>query len=181
MGKFKEKTLKKRRIYKGRIVSLREDTVKLSTGRVAKREIVEHKGAVAIIAICGKDKIVLVKQFRKPADRVLYEIPAGLANKGESDPAAAKRELEEETGFLAGRVKKVFEGYSSPGYSTEVIKFFVATNLKKTKQRSDDDELIDVMVIPIRSCSSLIKKGMIKDNKTLIGIMLAQKAIKKKA
>ena len=178
MGRQTEKTIKTKRIYKGRIVGLREDTVKLSTGKVAKREVVEHKGAVAVVAIYGKDKIVLIRQYRKPAESVIFEIPAGLARRGEKPVQAARRELEEETGFKARKMKKVFEGYASPGYSTEIIQFFLAKGLKRTKQQYDEDELIDVKIIPIKSCCNLIKRKKIKDNKTFIGIMLATKEVR---
>lgn len=174
MRKHFEKTLKTKRIHKGRIVGLREDTVKLSTGKVAKREIVEHKGAVAVVAIYGKGKIVLIRQYRKAAEAELFEIPAGLANKGEKPINAAKRELEEETGFKAGRIKKVFEGFASPGYSTEVIQFFLAKDLKKTKQKNDEDELIDVEILPVKKCLKMVKKGKIRDLKTIIGVMIAE-------
>ncbi len=180
MKKLYEKTIKSRRIYKGRIVGLREDTVKLPTGKVAKREIVEHRGAVAVVALFGKDKIVLIRQYRKPAEAPIIEIPAGLVKKGESSSRAALRELEEETGFKAKKIKKVFEGYSSPGYSTEVIQFFVARDLKRTIQRYEEDELIQVKVFSMRSCLNMVKKGKIRDNKTIIGIMIADKEMSRK-
>jgi len=173
MSKQVEKTLKTKRIYKGRIVSLREDTVKLPTGKITKREIVEHKGAVAVVALYGKDKIVLIRQYRKPAKASLFEIPAGLVRKGEKPSQAALRELEEETGFRAKIIKKIIEGYSSPGYSTEIIRFFLARNLKKVKQRFEEDELIDVEIFSIKSCLGMIRNGKIRDLKTIIGVMIA--------
>ena len=174
MKKHYEKTTKTKRIYKGRIVGLREDTVKLSTGKVAKREIVEHKGAVAVVALYGKSKIVLIRQYRKAAGAELFEIPAGLANRGEKPINAAKRELEEETGFKAGKIKKVFEGFATPGYSTEIIQFFLAKNLKKTKQQNDEDELIDVEILPVKKCLRMVKSGKIRDLKTIVGVMIAE-------
>ena len=167
-----ERTLKRKRIYKGRIVGIREDMVKLMNGVVSKREIVEHPGAVAIIAITKDNKMVLIDQFRKPAEKVLLEIPAGLVHKGESDIAGARRELAEETGYIAGKMREVFRGYSSPGYSTEVIKFYLATDLKKSAQRCDVDEIINVKLYPIKQCLKMLRAGRIKDNKTAIGIMI---------
>ena len=168
-----EKTLKQKRIYKGRIVGLREDTVKLINGIVSKREIVEHPGAVAVIAITKDGKLVLIRQFRKPAEKVLLEIPAGLVHKGESDLEGARRELMEESGYKAGKIRRIFVGYSSPGYSTELMKFFVATDLVKTSQNCDVDEIINVKLYPIKQCLKMLKSGKIRDNKTAIGIMLA--------
>lgn len=168
-----EKTLKTKRIYRGRIVSLREDTVKLTNGVISKREIVEHPGAVAVIAVTKDKKIILINQFRKPANKVLLEMPAGLVHKGESLVNGARRELTEETGYIAGRIKKVFQGYSSPGYSTEVISFYLATDLKKSRQNCDVDEIIRVKILPIKKCLKMLKDGKIRDNKTAIGIMMA--------
>lgn len=168
-----ERTLKKKRIYKGRIVGLREDTVKLVNGVISKREIVEHPGAVAVIAITKDNKMVLVRQFRKPAGGVLLEIPAGLVHKGESDIEGARRELAEESGYKAGKIRRIFVGYSSPGYSTELMKFFVATDLKKSAQSCDIDEIINVKLYPIKECMKMLRTGKIKDNKTAIGVMIA--------
>lgn len=168
-----EKTLKKRRIYKGRIVGLREDTVKLSNGVISKREIVEHRGAVAVIAVTKNNELVLVRQFRKPAEKVLLEIPAGMVREGESDMEGARRELMEESGYKAGKIRRVFVGYSSPGYSTEVMKFFIATDLKRSAQNCDVDEIINVRLYPLKECLKMLKKGKIRDNKTAIGIMIA--------
>jgi ADP-ribose pyrophosphatase len=168
-----EKTLKTKRIYKGRIVSLREDTVKLVNGVISKREIVEHPGAVAVIALTKDNKMVLIEQFRKPAGKVLLEIPAGLVHKGESDISGARRELTEESGYIAGRIREVFSGYSSPGYSTEIIKFYLATDLKKANQNCDVDEIIGVKLYPVKKCLKMLRTGKIKDNKTAVGILLA--------
>ncbi len=168
-----EKTLKTNRIYKGRIVGLREDTVKLVNGVVSKREIVEHPGAVAVIAVTKDGRMVLIRQFRKPAEKVLLEIPAGLVHKGESNINGARRELTEETGYVAGRIREIFSGYSSPGYSTEVIKFFLATDLKKAEQNCDADEMISVELCPVKKALKMLRLGKIRDNKTAVGILLA--------
>ncbi len=170
------KTIETKRIYKGRIVGLREDTVELSAGRVAKREIVEHPGAVAVIAIV-EGKLILIRQFRKPAEDVLLEIPAGLIHKGETAPAAARRELEEEAGYRAGSIREVISSFSSPGYSTEIIRYFLAKDLEKAEQKLEGDEVIEVELIPVNLLFSLIKSGKIRDNKTIIGCMIAERLI----
>ncbi len=170
---MKERTIRTRRIYNGRIISVREDTVRLINGVISKREIVEHPGAVAVVAMTGDGRVVLVKQFRKSAEKVLLEIPAGLAHKGERLDRAAKRELREETGYRAERIRKVFAGYSSPGYSTEIITIFIATGLKKVGQDTDHDEMIDVEIVPLKKALSFIRSGRIRDNKTALGIMIA--------
>ncbi|MFH1710043.1 MAG: NUDIX hydrolase [bacterium] len=167
-----ERTLRKKRIYKGRIVGLREDTVKLVNGVVSKREIVEHPGAVAVIAVTKDNKMVLISQFRKPAEKVLLEIPAGLVNKGESAIEGARRELMEEAGYKAGKIREIFRGYSSPGYSTEIIRYYLASDLKKVPQNCDEDEIINVKLYPVKKCLQMLKSGKINDNKTAIGIMM---------
>ena len=153
---------------------MRDDTVRLDNGRIGRREICEHPGAVAVVAVTGKYEIVLVRQFRKPAERVLLEIPAGLFNKGEPLVAAARRELEEETGFIAAKMKKVFSVYMSPGYSTEVLHYYFASGLKRTAQRCEADEQIEVEIVPVKKAIDLVRHGKIADNKTVVGITIAQ-------
>jgi ADP-ribose pyrophosphatase len=171
--KLFERTLSTSPIYNGRIISVREDTVLLPDKKTSKREIVTHPGAVAVIALTRKNEIVLIRQFRKPAEEALLEIPAGLFHKGESLKAAAKRELEEETGLAAGRISKVLSAFSSPGYSSEVIYYFLAKDLLRTKQNNDHDEFIDVEIMPVKKAVKLVGDGRVRDNKTIIGIMLA--------
>jgi len=174
-SKFFEKTLSTKRIYDGRIVSVREDEVELSNGKKSKREVVEHPGAVALIAITAKQELVLVKQFRKPVGKEVVEIPAGLANKGEKLADAAKRELEEETGFVAGSIKEILSAYSTPGYSSELIRYFLATDLTKKEQKSDEDELISVELVKIDDAVKRTREGKVTDNKTIVGINIAEK------
>ena len=170
---MKERTISTKRIFKGRIVSLREDVVRLSNGVISKREIVEHPGAVAVIALTDDGKILIERQFRLSAKSVLFEIPAGLAHKGEDLAKAARRELIEETGYDARKIRKVFAGFSSPGYSTEVITFFVASGLKHVGQNLDVDEMIEVKKMSIKKCVQMIKSGKIRDNKTIAGVLFA--------
>jgi len=174
MRKFFEKTIRSKRIYKGRLLGLRKDTIELPNKKIAQREIVEHPGAVAVIALTKNKKMVLVKQYRKAVEEALFEVPAGVVHRGETGAEAAKRELEEETGYKAGKIKEVLKGYVSPGYSTELIRFFLATELSKTRPKVEEDELIGVKLIDVDSGWRLIKSGKIKDNKTIIGIILAK-------
>lgn len=168
-----ERTLRTKRIYRGRIVGLRDDTVLLSNGVTSHREVVEHPGAVAVIAVTRDRKLVLIRQFRKSAEKVLLEIPAGLVHKGERAVDGAKRELIEEAGYKAGRIREVFSGYSSPGYSTEIIRFYLATDLVEVKQCCEEDEMISVRLYPVKKALELVKKGRIRDNKTALGILFA--------
>ena len=173
--RFAEKTISSKRIYKGRIIGLREDKVLLPNGVKSKREIVEHPGAVAVIAIAKDNKIILVRQYRKAVEEAIFEIPAGLVHweKGETALQAAKRELEEETGYRARKIKKLLKGFASPGYSSEIIHYFLATDLIQTKPNPDEDELLEPVLVNPKDYKKLIKSGKIKDNKTLLGILLA--------
>ena len=169
-----EETIESKRIYKGRMLGMRDDTVKFSTGKVSKREICEHPGAVAIVAVTKKKEIILIKQYRHAAKKVMLEIPAGLIDKGEDLQTAAKRELEEETGYVAKKVTPVFEAFASPGYSMEVLSFYLTTDLEKKKQRCEEDENIEVVPLKIKDAWQLVEASEVDDNKTIIGIMIAK-------
>ena len=170
-----EKTIKSTRIYKGRRLGLRDDEVELSNGKISHREICEHPGAVAIVPITNDGKIILIRQFRKPIEEAIYEIPAGLINKGEELKDAAARELEEETGYKANKIEFALTVYTSPGYSTEKLHIFIARDLVATKNNPDEDENIEVAITPIETALQMIKNGEIKDGKTIVGINLTRK------
>ncbi len=123
---MKEKTLNSKLIYKGKILNLRVDTIILSNGRKAKREIIEHSGSVAILPLIGKNKFLLVKQYRKAIEKTLLEIPAGKMEIGENIKRCAQRELTEETGYKAGNFEKLASVYLAPGYSSEIIHVILA-------------------------------------------------------
>ncbi|TZE83428.1 NUDIX hydrolase [Calorimonas adulescens] len=165
----REITIKSQKIYDGRIINLRVDEVLLPNGRVAGREIVEHKGAVAVVPITIDNKVVMVKQYRKPAEDELWEIPAGKLEAGEQPEECAKRELEEETGY-SGEIKKIYEFYTSPGFSDEYIYLYLATGLVPGKQHLDPDELLDMQEFSMEEIKDMLTSGAIRDAKTIIGI-----------
>jgi ADP-ribose pyrophosphatase len=169
---MEEKTLSSKSIYKGKIINLRVDKVILPNGKKATREIIEHYGAVAILPLIGKNKFLLVKQFRKPIEKTLLEIPAGRIEKGENIKRCAKRELKEETGYKTNDLKKLASVYLAPGYSSEIIHIFLAKNLKKSKPNPDDDEIIQNVILEKKDALCKIKSGKINDSKTIIAIML---------
>jgi len=167
-----EKTLSSQQIYDGRILKLRLDTVKLPSGRVTKREIVEHDDSIAIVAIDGDDNVLLVKQYRKAVEKEVLEIPAGGIEPGEEPVAAVKRELREETGFLPQRVERIGGFYASPGYSSEFLHLFVASDLTPEKLQAEDTESIKVERVPISQILELIRTGTINDAKSVAGLLM---------
>ena len=168
---LEEKTLSSAYIYQGKIINLRHDKVKLPDDRETIREIVEHPGAVAILALTEKKEIVMIKQFRKPADEVLWELPAGTLEEGEDLVSCARRELEEETGYYPRKIKKLITFFSTPGFCNEKLTLFLAEDLEKKNKNEDADEFIEVELIKPNEALRLVKENVIKDAKTIIGIL----------
>jgi len=157
-------------IYEGRIVSLRDDTVELSSGRKTKREIIEHADVVAIVALDEKDNVLLVKQYRKPVEKELLEIPAGGVEPGENPDDSARRELQEETGYLPRKIKKIGGVYASPGYCTELLYLYLATDLIPSRLKADDDEHIELIRVPLSRIPKLVSSGKICDAKSVAAL-----------
>ena len=168
---LKEKTLSSAYIYQGKIINLRQDKVKLPDDRETIREIVEHPGAVVILAVTEKKEIVMIRQFRKPADEVLWELPAGTLEEGENLLNCARRELEEETGYYPRKIKKLITFFSTPGFCNEKLTLFLAEDLEKKNKNEDADEFIEVELIKPNEALRLVKENIIKDAKTIIGIL----------
>ena len=131
MKSLEEKTLSTQQIFNGKVISLQVDEVELPNGKKAKRELIKHPGAVAIIAITDENKLVLVEQYRKALQRTIVEIPAGKLEKGEEPLECAKRELEEETGYECKSIELVTSFYTSPGFADEIVHVYLATGLTK--------------------------------------------------
>lgn len=170
---FEEKTISSQEIFKGRVVRLRVDTVTLPDGRQSTREIIDHNGAVAIIAIDAEDNILMVRQYRKALEQVLLEIPAGTLEVGEDPLVCAQRELREETGYSAGKWQKILSYYSAPGFANEELHVFLATELGSGEVEPDEDEFIEAEFIPLQQAYQSIFTGDIKDSKSIIGIQYA--------
>lgn len=166
-----EKILSSQQIYSGRAVKLRVDNVQLPSGRETTREIVEHADCVVIIALDAGDNVLLVKQFRSPVNKELLEIPAGGIEPGESAEDCVRRELREETGYLPGRVERLGGFYSAPGYCTEYLYLYLATDLTPSQLIAEDTESIEVVRVPIGEVQSLIASGEICDSKSIAGLL----------
>ena len=177
---FREKTLSSTYIFRGKIINLRQDKVKLPDGRETIREIVEHPGAVVVLALTNDNKIVMIRQFRKPSDEVLWELPAGKIEPGEDLKNCALRELEEETGYYPRKIKKLITFFSTPGFCDEKLTLFLAEDLEKRNKNEDADEFIQVKNLKISEVLKMIKGNVIKDAKTIIGILFLVSSIKYK-
>ena len=167
-----EETLSSRRLYEGAVVRLRVDRVRLPSGHEAVREVVEHSGAVTIIAVNGEGQVLLVRQYRHPTGRSLLELPAGTLEKDEKPEACAARELEEETGFRAGRVQRLGGFFLAPGYSTEYIQAYLATDLEPGSAGGDEDEDIQVLSLPLAEILRMVETGELEDAKSLAALLL---------
>ena len=169
---FKEDKINSKKIYEGRILTLTVDNVRMPNGRDAVREVILHNGGITVVAQPDPNRVVLIKQFRYAIGKVFWELPAGRLNINEDPLFAAKRELKEETGFFAKIWEPLGIVYPLPGYSTEVLYFFKATELTDDEQDLDPDENIEVKVTDLKQAWHMIKDGEIRDAKTIAGISL---------
>jgi ADP-ribose pyrophosphatase len=167
-----EKTLSHRLVYEGRAVRLRIDTVRMPSGRETTREIVEHADCVAIIAVDAEDNILLVNQFRKPVEKRLLEIPAGGIEPGEEPEDCVRREMREETGFLPRKVERLGGFYSTPGYGTEYLHLYLATELVHSPLQAEDSESIKLVRVSLSEIPGLITSGEICDAKSIAGLLM---------
>lgn len=165
-------TLSTETLYKGRIFEVRVEGIR--EGEVEyDREIVVHKGSAVIVPVFEDKSVVLVRQYRHPAGKFLLEIPAGGLEEGEDPQTAAARELEEEIGVSAAGIEKLAEFYVSPGFLTEKMYVFLATDLTETAQKLDEDEFIELVRITFPQAFDLIRTGGIEDAKTIVGLIMA--------
>ena len=167
-----EKTLSSKLIYDGRAVKLRVDTVQMPGGRETTREIVEHSDCVAIVAIDADDNVLLVNQFRKPVEKELLEIPAGGIEPDEDPVATVRRELREETGYLPRKVERIGGFYSTPGYCTEYLHLYLATDLTPSPLYAEDTENIRLTRVPVSQIPGLIASDSICDAKSIAGLSI---------
>ncbi|HBB95523.1 MAG TPA: hypothetical protein DC054_09040 [Blastocatellia bacterium] len=161
-----------KKVFSGRVFDVTVDTVR-EADRTYIREVVHHPGSAVILPAFDDDTIALVKQYRHPAVKYLLELPAGTLNDKERPEEGAARELEEELGLVAGKLEKLAEFFVSPGFCEEKMWLYLATDLTETAQRLEDDELIEVVRLPIDRALQMITEGEIEDAKTIIGLMLA--------
>lgn len=159
-------------IHDGRVVHLYRETVTLPDGRPVIRDVIHHGGAVAIIPIDADGHILMVRQYRIAARRVLLEIPAGGLEPGEDPADCALRECQEETGYKPGQLEKIGGVFLAPGYSTEFIHFFIARDLTASRLDQDDDEFLEVERVSLSATLNMIKSGEICDAKTVSALLM---------
>lgn len=170
-----EKTIKTENIFTGKILKLDVETVLLPNNKEAKREIVRHPGAVAILPIYQNMEIIFVKQYRKAVNGELLEVPAGKLEYGEIPEDCALRELQEEIGYTARKLTLMGKFYSSPGFSSEIIYVYKAEELISSKLRTDEDEFINIVKYTINDSIKMLEQGLINDAKTAIALSLGLK------
>ena len=157
-------------IYNGKVVTLNVDTVRLPNGVTIDLEVIRHQGAAAVVPLKGDGTVVLIRQFRHAAGGFIYEIPAGKLHQGEDPLECAARELEEEIGYRAGRFDLLSSIFTAPGFADEVIHVYLATELMKGVQNLDQDEVLEIVEMPLRDAIGKIEDGSIRDAKTIVGL-----------
>ncbi len=172
-----EPVLKREMVYEGRVVNLYIETVQLPNGKTARREVVRHGGAVAMVPLHEDGRVTLVRQYRLPAGRDLLEIPAGTLEPGEDPLDCAVRELQEEVGLYPGKLTPLGGIFLAPGYSSEYIHLYLATDLRPSSLTGDDDEFLEVVTMPLDDVLRMIDDGQIADAKTITTLLLVARRL----
>jgi ADP-ribose pyrophosphatase len=167
--------LESEKIFKGAIFDVERDRLREENGTEIIREVVRHPGGAGALPVFDDGRVALVKQYRHPARRELLEIPAGKIEYGETPEICAAREVEQEIGFRPGRIEKLLEFYSTPGFCEEKLYVYVATALTPSSQALDHDEFVEVFYLPFAEAVKMAECGEIEDSKTIIGLLLAAK------
>ncbi len=178
-GLFTERTIQTEKIFDGRVFKVEVQTVELLDGKPAKREIVRHNGGACVVALDHDQKVYLVRQFRKPYDAELLEIPAGKLEPGEDPAECARRELIEETGLHADKIDFLAKIYPTPGYCSEILSIYLATGLTQGEAQPDADEHLSCHAFPLEEILAMIDRGEIYDAKTLVAILTLSRQLDK--
>ena len=163
-----------RNIYKGKVVTLDVDRVRLPNGVMVDLEVVRHPGAAAIVPLKEDGTVILIRQFRHAAGGFIYEIPAGKLHSGEDPLECAARELEEEVGYRAGKLELLSSIFTAPGFTDEVIHIYKATELTRGRQQLDRDEVLEIIEVSMHDAIEMIRTGAIRDAKTMVGLQLVR-------
>ncbi len=177
--KLEEQKISQKTLYEGKVITVWLCDAKLPNGHISLREVVHHSGGAAVLFV-KDNKILLERQFRFPYNKVIWEIPAGKLNKGEDPLDAAKRELEEETGFRAENLRHLIDIYPSPGYTDEIIYIYLADGADMVGSHLDEDEFINAQFIDISEVERMIDSGEINDAKTVAAVYKYLRSINQK-
>lgn len=168
---MEETILHSERLFEGRVIKLDVMDVRLPNGEMGRRELIRHPGAVAVVALDDNDHVLMVRQYRIAAEQVMLEIPAGTLIPGEDSYVCADRELQEETGYRPGKLERIGGIYVAPGYTTEFIHLFLATELIESRLPGDDDEFIETERMPLTQALAMIDRGEIFDGKSITALL----------
>lgn len=166
--------IKSRKVFQGRVFDVRIDTVRTPEGRIIDLDIVDHRESVALVPVDDSGNVLFVRQYRHPTKTVILELPAGVVEAGETPDECAAREIREETGMAAREFRKIGSFYLAPGYSSEFMHVFLAKGLYADRLKGDEDELIEVQKLPVRSVLEMAENGQIEDAKSLAALLLAR-------
>jgi ADP-ribose pyrophosphatase len=178
MSKLKETQLSTEQIYKGTLLDVRRDEITLPNGKTSAREYIKHPGAACIIPVLPEGNIALIKQYRYPVQSEMIELPAGKLDPGEKPEACAKRELEEEIGYSAGKLTFVCNIHPAIGFASEKMWIYLAEDLVKTVENTDHDEFLVLMPTHLDDAIKMVWDGKITDVKTIIGLLWAERLLK---
>lgn len=167
-----EQTISSEMIYRGKILNVRVDTVTLGRGGQGIREVVEHNECICIVPLDDENNVIMVKQYRKPVEEILLEVPAGGVENGEVSQEAVLRELQEETGYIASNLELLAKFWTTPGFCNEYMHAYVATGLSPSSLPADDDEDILVERVPMAKIPDLIRNGIIRDAKSIASLLM---------
>ena len=177
MTNLKETHLNSTHIFKGRLLDVWSDEVKLPNGHNSVREYIKHPGAVVIIPVLPNDSLLLIRQFRYPMSELEIELPAGKIDEDESLDETANRELKEETGYISNKLTRLAEIHPCIGYSNERMWLYLAEDLTEVGAEPDPDEFVELMPLSLDECIAMLKRGEIKDTKTIVGLFWAEKIL----
>jgi len=163
----------KKKIYQGKVIDLSVETVTLPNGATAELELITHPGASAVVPLKDDHTVVMVRQYRHAVGGYIYEIPAGKLHPGEDPRDCAAREVEEEIGYKVGSLEPLLSFFTTPGFTDEIIHIFIGKDLTPGTQDLGEDEVIEIIEMPLSKTIDLINDGSIKDGKTIIGLQAA--------
>ena len=172
---FTETPLSSKSVYRGKLLHVLEDEVRLPSGRSARREYIRHPGAAVMVPMPDPTIVVLVRQYRYPLARHFYELPAGKVDRGEEPLATAQRELREECGLVAEQWRHLTTIHPCIGYSDEKMEFYLAQRLTSVGHVPEEDEFLEIVTVKLAESLRWVKEGMITDQKTVIGLLWADR------